>query len=60
MKQGQMVKWTDGMGFEHEGIVDWDAIIWHESRIPIRCKEGNVVRIERRNIEEINNSLSQS
>ena len=52
MRQGQKVKWVDGRGFEHKGIVDWEAIIWDEPRIPIRTTDGSIRRIERRNVEE--------
>ena len=52
MKQGQRVKWVDGMGFEHKGIVDWDAIRDSELIIPVRDGKGVIRRIERRNLEE--------
>ena len=56
MKQGQAVKWVDGMGFENTGVVDWEAIIYNEPIIPIRKRNGVIIRIERRYLEEITKS----
>ena len=56
MKQGQAVKWVDGMGFENTGVVDWKAIIYNEPIIPIRKRNGVIIRIERRYLEEITKS----
>jgi len=52
MKQGDKVKWVDGMGFEHTGTVDWEAIQWTANPVPVRDKDDIVRWIERRNIEK--------
>ena len=53
MKQGDKVKWVDGMGFENKGTVDWEATQWDASPVPVRDNRDNVIRwIERSNIKE--------
>ncbi len=56
MKQGTKVKWVDGMGIENHGEVDWEALESREERIPIRTKEGFIVRIKRESLEELKNT----
>ena len=41
MKEGDKVKWTDGAGFEHIGIVKADDPFM----IPVRTKDGRIIRI---------------
>ncbi len=51
MKTGEKVKWVDGMGFEHKGIVDWDAVQQTASPVPVRDNQGVIRWIEIRNLE---------
>ncbi len=55
MKQGQKVTWIDGMGIEHEGVVDWEAIQWTANPIPIRTKDNIIRWIERQKVAEAHN-----
>ena len=44
MKKGDKVKWVDGMGFEHRGIVARD-LDRTEFMIPVEQKDRTVLRI---------------
>ena len=55
MEQGEKVKWFDSGGFEHTGVVDWEAPTNDTQRIPIRTKENIIVWVERRNVKDWRN-----
>ena len=44
MDKGDKVKWVDGMGFEHTGIVAWDSDP-NDFMIPVRTNDDRVLRI---------------
>ena len=52
MKQGQAVRWVDGMGFEAHGIVDWRTFEQENQKVPVRSDvTGRVSLIDRKKLE---------
>ena len=49
MKKGDKVKWIDGMGFEHHGIVARD-IDSNEFMIPVKQKDDTIIKIAYKNL----------
>lgn len=53
MKQGQQVKWVNGMGIEQRGVVDWEATQDAENTIPVRAKDNVIRWVARYQLEAI-------
>ena len=49
MVKGERVKWVDGMGFEHHGIVARDTDTY-EFMIPIERRDGTVIKVAYRDL----------
>ena len=52
MKKGTRVKWTDGVGYEHTGVVARDTDSY-DYMIPVEQKDGSIIRIAYKELREL-------
>jgi hypothetical protein len=49
MKKGERVKWVDGLGYEHEGVVERDTPL-SEYMIPVKTNDERTLHIKYLNL----------